>query len=224
MYLYLYNQYNRRRRDRDERAVDRSRQGENLVRQALQDYCKRQGLGIAEEALRESVIERGDKGKPYFPAFSTAGEAGRPEIHFSVSHSGGFWGCLMGAEPVGFDLEVCRENVKYEYEKIARRFFSGEEIEFILSAGRSAFFDVWVRKEAYVKYTGAGLGAGLSGFSVVADGSLASQAIVGTGGDAKSLPCFIRACEIAEGVKAAYCCAGGAPVKAVLDLDVRKEV
>jgi 4'-phosphopantetheinyl transferase len=222
MYLYLYHQYNQKKGDRDQGALDRSRWGETLVLQALRDYCKRQGLGIAEEALKETVIERGDKGKPYFPAFSTAGEAGRPEIHFSVSHSGSFWGCLMGAEPVGFDLEVCRENVKYE--KIARRFFSGEEIEFILSAGRSAFFDVWVRKEAYVKYTGAGLGAGLSGFSVAAGGSLASQVIAGTGGDAKSLPCFIRACEIAEGVKAAYCCAGGAPVKAVLDLDVRKEV
>jgi phosphopantetheinyl transferase len=64
------------------------------------------------------------------------------------------------------------------YLKIARRHFREDErrvAETAADRGYDAllaqFFLIWTRKEAYVKYTGRGLGAGLGTFSAL-DGSL----------------------------------------------------
>ncbi len=203
MYLYLYHSENR---DRDE-----------LVRKALREYCGSQKIKLTDEELRDIVIERAGKGKPYFAGLSTAGYQGKPAIHFSLSHSGSWWGCLMAEEPVGFDLEVCREKVNYE--KIARRFFTKEECELILSNGLDAFYDVWVRKEAYVKYLGSGLAEGLDSFSVIENGERSPKVLSKKSEAQDRLPCFIRSCEIRDGVKAAYCSGSGTQIIAAVTLD-----
>ena len=114
----------------------------------------------------------------------------------------------MADETVGFDLEVCREKVSYE--KISRRFFAEEEHDWILSSGPESFFEVWVRKEAYVKFLGTGLGEGLSSFTVIRNGELAEKACPDKGG---GRPGFILPCSVADGVKAAYCCESGNPIE-----------
>jgi phosphopantetheinyl transferase len=50
--------------------------------------------------------------------------------------------------------------------KIAKRFFAPEEAEMLLPDPTGAFFPIWTKKEAYVKWTGRGLAEGLSSFSV----------------------------------------------------------
>lgn len=199
MYLYLYHRESNEKGQNSERE-SRAAFHERLIRQALEDYMDRNGCILPDEILSAVPIAREEKGKPYFLDL--------PAVHFSASHSAGWWGCLMAGEPVGFDLEVCREKVGYE--KIARRFFAEEECDLILNAGREAFFDVWVRKEAYVKYLGSGLAEGLASFSVAENGRLSSQVI------RSRTPCYLHACEIGTGVKAAYCCASGDPVKATI--------
>ena len=217
MYLYLYHSDNRDKQQKGKEQETRADFSDRLVRKTLREYCKNQQLSISDEELWESIIERDGKGKPYFAGLSDEGLQGRPPIHFSVSHSGSWWGCLMAEESVGFDMEVPRENVNYN--KIARRFFTKEEWEWILITGLDAFYDVWVRKEAYVKYLGSGLAEGLDSFSVIEYGKLSTQVISRKCDGRNHLPCFIRPCEIPDGVKAAYCSTSGNPIKAMLSLE-----
>lgn len=217
MYLFLYQSENRDKQQKGKEQETRADFSDRLVRKALREYSKYQQLLIPDEELLESIIERDGKGKPYFAVLSAEGIQGRPPIHFSVSHSGSWWGCLMAEEPVGFDMEVPRESVNYN--KIAQRFFTKEEWEWILTEGLDAFYDVWVRKEAYVKYLGSGLAEGLDSFSVIEKGTLSPQVISRKSDDRIPLLCFIRSCEISDGVKAAYCSISGNPVKAIVPLE-----
>ncbi len=221
MYLYLYNSENMDKLLHVKEQENRSGFREGLVRKALQDYCEKEQLAISKELLREAVIERTEKGKPFFTGLPAVGQEGAPAVHFSVSHSGSWWGCLMAGEPVGFDLEVIREKV--HYEKIARRFFTEGECEFILTAGADAFFDVWVRKEAYVKYLGSGLAEGLDSFSVVERGCLQPQVLSTKSSTDNHLPCYVKPLEIGIGVKGAYCSSSGNPVKKIYTLEGCKE-
>ena len=56
------------------------------------------------------------------------------------------------------------------HEQIAARFFSLEEQEALAQvpdeARRTAFYNIWTRKEAYVKARGDGIAAGLGTFTV----------------------------------------------------------
>ena len=56
------------------------------------------------------------------------------------------------------------------HEQIAARFFSLEEQEALAEvpdeARRAAFYNIWTRKEAYVKARGDGIAAGLGTFAV----------------------------------------------------------
>ena len=79
-------------------------------------------------------------GKPYFPA--------RPEFHYSISHSGEWVVCAVGAVPLGVDIQVERPVRLEEQERFP------------------AFFDVWCLKEAYSKAIGLGLKSRFRDFSV----------------------------------------------------------
>jgi len=207
MYLYLYR--------------GGRRDSEKLVRSALLDYSSRKELDIPGHILPNLPIEKGEKGKPFFAGLQGPERKGKPEVYFSVSHSGDFWGCLMAGEPVGFDMEVIRERVNFE--KIAKRYFAEEEYKLVLSSGLEAFFDVWVRKEAYVKYLGSGLATGLDTFSVAEGGKLLSRVRLTDAAGPRNVcdmaPGILQPCFVGEGVKAAYCCIGGKPIEAVIALD-----
>jgi 4'-phosphopantetheinyl transferase len=101
------------------------------------------------------------------------GEHGKPaladgEIEFNASHSGDLVALAFArATPVGIDVERLRK--MHDPLGIARRFFSEAELAFVENADDivAAFFIVWTAKEAIVKASGKGLGAGdLRGFTV----------------------------------------------------------
>ncbi len=101
------------------------------------------------------------------------GEHGKPalegnEIEFNASHSGDLVALAFArATPVGIDVERRRE--MHDPLGIARRFFSEAELAFVENADdvAAAFFIVWTAKEAIVKASGKGIGAGdLRGFTV----------------------------------------------------------
>ncbi|MDR3343975.1 MAG: 4'-phosphopantetheinyl transferase superfamily protein [Oscillospiraceae bacterium] len=106
--------------------------------------------GLAAELLR---FERAEHGKPYF--------SNAPEFHFSLSHSGEALALAVHNAPVGVDIERLRE----PDFRIARRYFTRDEQEYI---GKDSvrFFEIWTKKEAYLKYTGEGLRRTLNSFSV----------------------------------------------------------
>ena len=95
--------------------------------------------------------------------------AGIQGCHFNVSHSGSLLACaLTSAAPIGVDVERIRPMV--DAAAIAKRFFSTAEAERVLSAPQesaaSLFFEIWTRKEAFLKATGTGLSRNLQGFTV----------------------------------------------------------
>ena len=76
-------------------------------------------------------------------------------IHFSISHSGNYWGIAFANRPVGFDLQTKRPRV-----------FSAHTLQKILSPGEILIdnnpLNNFVVKEAYAKLTGEGLSIGFS--------------------------------------------------------------
>lgn len=92
-------------------------------------------------------IARTREGKPYFPD--------RPDLQFSLSHSGGLSLCAMADTPVGADIELVRPRSL----KLPRYALSEREYEWYESRGSrwEDFYVLWTLKEARVKCTGEGL-------------------------------------------------------------------
>jgi 4'-phosphopantetheinyl transferase len=90
-------------------------------------------------------------------------------LRFSVSHSHdvALIAVAQGRE-VGIDIEFVREDINAN--EIAGRFFSPSEASALRAlpahAIAIAFFDCWVRKEAFIKARGLGLSLSLQSFSV----------------------------------------------------------
>ena len=112
---------------------------------------------VARERIgRRIELSEGSFGKPFAKDL--------PDIHFNLSHSGEYAVCAVGDSPVGVDIQ---QIVPLKAD-IASRFFSSQEQAYVRGAGRrEAFFDIWVLKEAYVKYTGKGFTEAIDGFSTV---------------------------------------------------------
>lgn len=94
---------------------------------------------------------------------------GKDLVHFNVSHSGGLvLYAVARHRKLGVDIEVLRTNV--EFEQLSKRFFSLEEdCRFrLLSSEKKcqSFFEIWTRKEAYIKARGEGLAYPLDQFEV----------------------------------------------------------
>lgn len=90
-------------------------------------------------------------------------------IHFNMSHS--HYYALIAVSnhsEIGVDIEYIEK--KTSWEKIARRFFHDKEIAFLFdsdpSKQKSIFFQIWTRKEAYIKALGTGFSTPFSSFNV----------------------------------------------------------
>ncbi len=111
---------------------------ELLIRQAALFY------GVPADCLYGEKICRSRLGKPFFEKL---------DIHFSISHSESLWACLMGPFNCGLDVQYVKP---CNFSKIAGRFFSEREKQYVERFGLTGFFDIWVRREAFGKYTGEG--------------------------------------------------------------------
>ena len=121
----------------------------------------RQLLGLYLDQDPGAVaFSRGAHGKPFLQEGT---------LHFNVSHSHemALYAIARNRE-VGIDVEWPRPQVAHE--QIAARFFSLEEQEALAQvpdeARQAAFYNIWTRKEAYVKARGDGIAAGLGTFAV----------------------------------------------------------
>ncbi|MBE6030086.1 MAG: 4'-phosphopantetheinyl transferase superfamily protein [Clostridiales bacterium] len=146
-------------------AISYVKKNEAKRKEFLQDTLKeyvRRSCGKSIDIIGNFDIGIGEYGKPYIADKDI-------EIGFSISHSGNYWGCIVGDEPVGLDIQVVED--RCGISAIAERFFSESENDYLKREdergfGLEAFYDIWVRKEAYIKLTGRGIGQGLSSFSV----------------------------------------------------------
>jgi 4'-phosphopantetheinyl transferase len=147
---------------------------QQMVSLLLRDYASENGLSLSDDRICNPLESRTPQGKPYF--------VDPPQVHFSVSHSGIWWACAFDSSPVGLDIEdlsARRNKANYNngnlWPRIAKRFFTQEEYEYVLNGGEEAFFHIWVRKEAYLKYIGTGIGTGLSSFNLVEKKQIVKQ-------------------------------------------------
>ena len=95
------------------------------------------------------------------------------EIHFNTSHSGDY--VAFAFTPVGIvgvDIEQIRKDMK-EHEAIAERHFApGEQRQLAVlpeSERIRGFFELWTRKEAFIKARGDSLFSGLNTFETSLD-------------------------------------------------------
>lgn len=129
---------------------------------------------IGHPGVIEAVTYKNEYGKPYVRSVLIGGCKYGGDIYYSLSHSGQLIVCAVAGHEVGAD---CQETARASsgISGIAGRFFSREENAYLSARAHDyndAFFDIWTRKEAYVKYTGKGISQGLNTFSVVQNGSL----------------------------------------------------
>lgn len=131
--------------------------GDILVRILLSQHC-----GIPFE---EVVVKTGTNGKPFM--------LNLPSFEFNISHTAGALVVALAEDPIGIDVE----KVRAVDISIAKRFFSQQELTFVMQADgdqNRRFFDIWTKKEALIKCSGQGLSVDLRLADVTASSALGS--------------------------------------------------
>ena len=152
-------------------AVPAARRGkvERLRSPAARRLSLCAGLLLREALLSRGVadadmeIGEGTYGKPFLPR--------RPDVQFSLSHSGTRAMCVTADRPVGCDIQ---ETAPRDL-RIAQRFFTEAECRVLFAgeteeARQAMFFRIWALKESFLKCIGLGLALPLNAFSVLPDG------------------------------------------------------
>lgn len=111
--------------------------------------------------LKNIDIIKGYNGKPAF-----SGEAS--DLKFNISHSGEYimMAFTFGRE-IGVDVE--KQDSKADFYSMSELFAHEEESLIKRSCDYCVFYDTWVCKEAFIKYTGEGLARSLNSFTVRGD-------------------------------------------------------
>lgn len=114
--------------------------GECLLREGL-----KRGYGLD---LDHEPRGRGEHGKPFLTL--------RPQIHYNITHSGGYAACAMSDQEIGIDIQ---EHRKVNYARLLERIVPTDMVSEILDSDdpERAFYIQWVLREAYIKWTGEGL-------------------------------------------------------------------
>jgi len=111
-------------------------------------------------------------GKPYLPDV--------PSFHFNSAHSGDWVVCVTDTTPAGIDIEKIDARSVFNGTDI----FSCEEKKIYDSLENSEklffFFDIWTRKESYLKALGTGLNIPLAGVTTLPDGKAAYFPVIDT--------------------------------------------
>ena len=152
-------------------------------------------------APNEFALAVGAHGKP------VVADAAAPDLHFNLSHAGGWWLLALTDSPVGVDLEMADRVV--DAARLAVRVFTpGEEAALQLAgtdpaAVRAVFLDCWTRKEALLKALGTGFAGGAKAFHV---GPGPDDTIVPTPGHAQAA-LRVRSLALPFAAHAAIACA-----------------
>jgi 4'-phosphopantetheinyl transferase len=124
--------------------------GRGLLRRILADSLKTDPSGLQ--------FSRNAQGKPFL---------NDKRLEFNVSHSRDrLLIAVTDGRAVGVDIEFRRKGLNIE--TIAKRWFSPQEHAFLqtLKNPMDGFFEIWAKKEAYVKALGIGIYKDLNTFTV----------------------------------------------------------
>lgn len=110
-------------------------------------------LGVKNDDLQFSHNEFG---KPYL--------VNHQNFYFNISHTKNALAIAIADKEIGVDVEKVR---KFN-PKIAERYFMQEEAEYLKEHSSSVdFFEIWTKKEAYLKWLGTGLSTALNSFNTL---------------------------------------------------------
>lgn len=113
----------------------------------LKSYLMLADLLHSEFGLDEFRMETGEHGKPYI--------AGRPDIHFNISHCQKAIAVVVSDQPVGIDVESFRH---YSEGLLDKTMNETEKAEILASdTPQETFACYWTRKEAVFKMQGTGI-------------------------------------------------------------------
>ncbi|HEY5588720.1 MAG TPA: 4'-phosphopantetheinyl transferase superfamily protein [Candidatus Paceibacterota bacterium] len=129
----------------------------SLFSDILVQYIACQILNVTTNDLH---FANNEYGKPYL--------VGYPNFHYNISHTINAIVVGVSNKPIGVDIE----KIKQSDLKIAKRFFTDNEINYTLSDTKrydKLFYEIWTRKEAYIKWDGRGLSIPLKSFDVKND-------------------------------------------------------
>ncbi|MCP4178616.1 MAG: 4'-phosphopantetheinyl transferase superfamily protein [bacterium] len=106
-------------------------------------------------------IEYNSFKKPYFSDY--------PGVKFNLSHSGDWVVAAVSEYEVGIDCEIMKK--LDSFLDIAKNYYSREEYVYLLEgessfAQISRFYDIWTKKESFIKAVGKGLSLPLTSFTV----------------------------------------------------------
>ena len=120
---------------------------DKLILKSTLMYAKEKGIHVSDNL---PTVVRSQRGKPYIE--------GLP-LHVSVAHTDNM--VIVGVSQINFGIDCERRTRKITNMKaVVRRRFTEEEQRYVSVSEEGAaerFIEVWVRKEAYVKYLGSGL-------------------------------------------------------------------
>lgn len=110
-------------------------------------------LGIRNKEI-EYVTNK--HGKPYIDGY--------PEFQFNISHTRNAIAVAFSNHEIGIDIE----KIDRTHNQLLSHLYTPYEQKYILSHKdpNRAFYEIWTKKEAYVKYIGIGLALPLNSFDV----------------------------------------------------------
>ncbi len=129
----------------------------------MEIYVAEKKFFSSSRAFLSHCFEIGTTGAPLPPIATTA--LGKPYFlhspqspdhsHFNLSHSGSYLAIAFHHSPLGLDIQI----PKHPSQVLLQRVCTAREQQWFLQ--HPQFFHLlWVRKEAYCKYTGEGIGTG----------------------------------------------------------------
>lgn len=133
-------------------------------------FNKDKKLSAGAYLLLENLLEEENISKPAFKTgkYGKAYISNWENIYFNLSHSGKMVACAISDREVGVDIEYNDPEIDLN---IAKNYFYNCEYESIMKSETPSdeFFNYWVLKESYMKYTGLGFNLDLNSFEIVID-------------------------------------------------------
>ena len=141
---------------RHHRYLDNRKKQEFLAGRSFLKQELGEVLGKAPASISLSISENG---KPYYK------EEGEKQVHFNLSHGGGYFVLGLSHNPIGVDLEKKRE-VSFEVMQPILGDIEAAQLAEIPAGQRSAqILNLFTAKEAFIKATDKRYGLDEIGFS-----------------------------------------------------------
>ena len=119
------------------------------------------GIKLANHAIKSTFgcnlpILKDSRGKPCVL---------KDGIYLGIAHS--HERCLVAVSDneIGTDIEY-RSSDENRLLRLAKRYFTEKEVEYVKSQPCQHFYEIWCAKESFIKYTGEGFSCPLSSFCI----------------------------------------------------------